>query len=304
MNMPEQTRKFLHDISGFPALHTMTPEQIRQVVVANLISDDIRLDGTEDFELDGPHGKLTVRIYRPSENQSLPAIVFFHGGGFLFNRMAHYDPMSGKLATATGHAVISVDYRLAPEHKFPVPVDEAIYATQWVFDHAVEIGVDPERIFVAGESVGATLATVVAQQARKNGRPAISHQILLNPLTDWSSDYESKRTYGAGYFLETALLEACAAYYLNDDAERANPLASPILGDVEGVAPALIVTAEYDPLRDEGERYADKLRDNGVDVQLKRYPGMIHTFYAMTDIFEDGHDVYELIRDRLQVNES
>ncbi|MFC5404866.1 alpha/beta hydrolase [Cohnella soli] len=300
MTMPESTQKFLADISEFPALHTMTPEQIRQVVVANMISDDAPLAGMVDFELDGPHGKLAVRMYRPTANLTLPAIVFFHGGGFLFNRMEHYDPMSGKLAVTTGHAVISVDYRLAPEHKFPVPVDEAIYATQWVFDHAAEIGIDPERISVAGESVGATLATVVAQQARKNGASAIAHQILLNPLTDWSTDYESKQTYGAGYYLETALLEACAGYYLNDDAERANPLASPIHGQVDGIAPALIVTAEYDPLRDEGERYADKLQAAGVDVVLKRYPGMIHTFYALTDIFEDGHDVYELVRDRLQ----
>lgn len=298
--MSEATRRFLQDIAAFPPLHEMTPEAIRQAVVANVISDRPELASTEDVALDGPHGPLPVRIYRPSRAAAdpLPVIVFFHGGGFVFNRMAHYDPMCGKLATETGHAVVSVDYRLAPEHQFPVPVDEALHATQWVFDNARALGFDPARLTVAGESVGGNLAAVLAQHAAGVGdfSFSVAGQILLSPLTDWVGDYESRREFARGYFLETALLEYCAAHYLNGAADRTDPLASPIYGDATGTAPALVVTAEYDPLRDEGEAYARKLAESGVTITLKRYPGMIHTFYAMTDVFEDGHDVYVQIR--------
>lgn len=298
--MPETTRKFLADIAGFPSLHLMEPEEIRKAVVANAISDEVTLASTDDVVLDGPHGPLPIRIYRPQTAQHpLPVIVFFHGGGFVFNRMEHYDPMSSKLAAATSHAVVSVDYRLAPEHKFPVPVDEALFATQWVYDNAASLNLDASRLSVAGESVGGNLTAIMAQHAAKLGTFKIAHQILISPLTDWSLHYESKRTYAAGYFLETALLECCARHYLHSDDDRMNPLASPMHGDVTGVAPALIVTAEYDPLRDEGEQYGQKLADNGVRVVLKRYAGMIHTFYAMTDVFEDGHDVYARINEEL-----
>ncbi|NOU85686.1 alpha/beta hydrolase fold domain-containing protein [Paenibacillus sp. LMG 31460] len=189
-------------------------------------------------------------MYRPSENQQLPVIVFYHGGGFDFNRMEHYNPMCSKLAAETGHAVVSVDYRLAPEHKFPVPVDEAIYAAQWVYDNAATLGFDPARITVAGESVGGNLAAIVAQQAIKRGTFSLAYQMLY--------------------------------------------------GDVAGLPPALVITAEYDPLRDEGEQYGQKLVENGVQVTQKRYLGMIHLFYAMTDVFEDGHDVYTLINEELR----
>ncbi|TVX96898.1 alpha/beta hydrolase [Cohnella terricola] len=300
MSMPEQTRKFLKDVSEFPPLHLMSPEEIRKAVVANAITESHDLAGTEDVLLNGPHGELVIRIYRPTREASLPVIVFFHGGGFVFNRMEHYDPMCGKLALATGHAVVSVDYRLAPEHKFPVPADEAFYATQWVYDRAVSLGLDPKRIAVAGESAGANLAAGVAQQARKLGSLPIYFQILICPLTDWSREYESKRQYGEGYFLTMALLDYCAGHYFRNEADKADPLASPLLGDTNGLPPALVVTAEYDPLRDEGESYARKLADSGVRTVLKRYDGMIHLFYAMTDVFEDGHDVYDLIKRNLQ----
>ncbi|ACS99231.1 alpha/beta hydrolase [Paenibacillus sp. JDR-2] len=295
MKMPEATKRFLEDIAGFPPLHLLSPEEIRKVVVANAISDRVELAGTEDITLEGPHGPLPVRIYRPSNRPALPAIVFFHGGGFVFNRMGHYDPMCGKLAAATDHAVISVDYRLAPEHKFPVPVEEAVYAAEWVYRQASSLGLDPERIAVAGESVGGNLAAIVAQQAVSRGTFSVAAQILLCPLTDWAGDYASKRIYGEGYFLDSALLEYCAGHYLNSDVDRANPLASPLYGDTAGVAPAIVVTAEYDPLRDEGELYSQRLIASGAEVTHKRYAGMIHLFYALTDVFEDGHDVYALI---------
>ncbi|WP_028549627.1 alpha/beta hydrolase [Paenibacillus sp. UNC451MF] len=303
MKMPEQTKQFLEDISGFPALHLMSPEEIRKAVIANAISDSFESVKKEDFQLQGPHGEFKVRMYRPTEHNTLPVIMFYHGGGFVFNRIDDYDPMCSKLAAATGYAIVSVDYHLAPEYTFPVPVDEALYAAEWVYENAESLRVNAEKMVVSGESVGANLAAVVAQQAHKNGLPTISYQILLCPLTDWAGAYESKQAYGSGYFLTSELLNYCANHYLNDDGDKTNPLASPLFGETEGLPPALIVTAEYDPLRDEGEQYGQKLIESGVKVTLKRYEGMIHLFYAMTDVFEDGHDVYTLIEKELRTLE-
>ncbi len=301
MSIPKETRQFLDQIASFPPMHLMTPEEIRNAAEATAISEDIRLSAVEDIVLQGPHGELTVRLYRPSGNSNMPVILFFHGGGFVFNRMNDYDPMCYKMAASTGRAIVSVDYRLAPEYKFPVPVDEAIYAAEWLSLHAKQYGLDAKRIAVAGESVGATLAAVVAQQARTMNSIAVQYQILLCPLTDWKGVYDSKKMYGDGYFLTRALLEYCATHYLNSSDERNNPLASPMYGDVKDVAPALVITAELDPLRDEGEKYGQMLIENGVKVTMKRYNGMIHLFYAMTDVFDDGNDVYDVIRDQLSI---
>lgn len=299
MAMPEQTKVFLEEAAKFPSLHMLTPEEMRKAVIATAISETYELADTNTFEWNGPHGPLTARLYRPSDESSLPVILFFHGGGFVFTTMEQYDPMCSKLAAISGCAVLSVDYRLSPEHPFPVPVEEALFAAAWLGEHAESLGLDPERIIVSGESAGANLAAVVAQKAGKDRVPNIAYQILLCPLTDWSGEYESKENYGTGYFLTKALLDCCAGHYLGQWS-RENPLASPLFGETADVAPALVVTAEYDPLRDEGERYAHKMIESGVKVTLKRYPGMIHLFYAMTDVFADGNDVYELIRRELR----
>ncbi|MCP1308754.1 alpha/beta hydrolase [Paenibacillus tyrfis] len=280
-------------------MHKLTPEEIRKVVIATAILETYDLASTETLELSGPHGPLAVRLYRPSNESSLPVILFFHGGGFVFTTMEQYDPMCSKLAAVSDCAVLSVDYRLSPENPFPVPVEEALFAAAWLGEHAASLGLDPTRIIVSGESAGANLAAVVAQRAGKDGVPNIAYQILLCPLTDWSGEYESKETYGTGYFLTKALLDYCAGHYLGEW-NRKNPLASPLFGETASLAAALVVTAEYDPLRDEGERYAHKMIESGVKVTLKRYPGMIHLFYAMTDVFPDGNDVYDLIRRQLR----
>lgn len=303
MTLHPQVEKFLQDSAAFPPPHTLTPEEFRTVAVATAISETFELD-VEDITIDGPHGSLLLRIYRPdgeepSGKKPLPVMIFYHGGGFVINDVEAVDPMCRKLAASSGYAVVSVDYRKAPEFKFPVPIDEALFAAEWVFAHAPDLGLDRERIVVAGESAGANLAAVVTQLARDNGGPRIAYQVLLCPLTDWSGNYASKRDYGAGYFLENATLDYFADHYLRTAADRDNPLASPNRGDVAGLPPALIVTAEYDPLRDEGERYGHLLAEAGTKVTLKRYPGMIHLFYAMPALFDDAEDVYLLIREQL-----
>lgn len=299
MTMPEHTKAFLDEAAKFPPLHRLTPEEIRKAVIATAISETYDLASTETLELNGPYGPLAARLYRPSNESSLPVILFFHGGGFVFTTMEQYDPLCIKLAAVSDCAVLSVDYRLSPENPFPVPVEEALFAAAWLGKHAEALDLDPMRIIVSGESVGANLAAIVAQKTGKNGVPNIAYQVLLCPLTDWFSEYESKEAYGTGFFLTKVLLDYCTGHYLGEW-NRKDPLASPLFGETIGLAPALVVTAEYDPLRDEGERYAYKMIENGVKVTLKRYPGMIHLFYAMTDVFPEGNDVYDLIRRQLR----
>lgn len=298
MALHEQASQFLSQLAQFAPVHTLTPDKFREVAVATAISETYELR-TEDHQLPGPHGAQLVRIYRPNEEGTLPVIVFYHGGGFVINDVEAVDPMCRKLAAITGFAVASVDYRKAPEFKFPVPVEEALFALKWISDHAPELDLDREKIVVAGDSAGGNLAAVVAQLARDQGGPAIAYQVLICPLTDWSAHYESKARYHSGYFLEKATLDYFEGHYLRNEIDRLDPLASPMLGNFAGLPPALIITAEYDPLRDEGEQYGYKLVEQGVKVTLKRYNGMIHLFYGMTDLFEDGEDVYQTIRQEL-----
>lgn len=299
MTLHEQVRQFLSQAAQFDPVHTLTPDKFREVAVATAISETYELQ-TDDYRLAGPHGEQLVRIYRPNQAGPLPVIVFFHGGGFVINDVEAIDPMCRKLAAITGLAVASVDYRKAPEFKFPVPVEESMFALKWIYERAPELDLVREKIVVAGESAGGNLAAVVSQLARDQGGPTIAYQVLICPLTDWSNHYESKARYYAGYFLEKATLDYFAGHYLRHERDRLDPLASPMLGNLAGLPPALIITAEYDPLRDEGEQYGHKLVEHGVQVTLKRYNGMIHLFYAMTDLFDDGEDVYQTIRRQLR----
>lgn len=300
MPLHEQAKQFLQDISTLPASHTIEPAELRAMVAGTIMSETYALESTEDVELPGPHGPLTLRIYRPLKDQLLPVIVFYHGGGFVLCDIDKYDPLCRKLAAMTGCAVVSVGYRLAPEYKFPVAVEEAVFAAEWVYANCAALGFDPARLIAAGDSAGGNLAAVVAQSARQSGRLNIAAQLLICPLTDWNGDYESRRQFASGYFLDAEIMDYFARHYLRGDADRLNPLASPALGDVTGLPPALIITAECDLLRDEGEAYGHRLVQAGVRTTIKRYPGMIHGFYAMTDLFTDAHGVYEEIRRELE----
>jgi acetyl esterase len=200
--------------------------------------------------------------------------------------------------------VVSVDYRLAPEHKFPAAAEDAYAATQWVADHADELGGDPDRIAVAGDSAGGNLAAVVALMARDRGGPPLRFQLLVYPVTDFSFDTDSYRENAEGYFLHRASMEWYWRQYLASDDDGIDPYASPLRADdVTGVPPAMVITAEYDPLRDEGEAYGRKLADAGVDVSIRRFDGMFHGFFSM-GAFLDGakqatDDAHAALRDAL-----
>lgn len=237
-----------------------------------------------EHRVSGPGGALPVREYRPPDAPKvLGALVYFHGGGFVLGSIDGHDALCRQLAVDAGCAVFSVDYRLAPEHKFPSAVDDAYIATRWVCERAEKLGVDPQRIAVGGDSAGATLATAVALSAQRESGPLLVFQLLFYPITDLRSfDTPSYIENATGYFLTRDAMHWFRDHYVATVEERSHPLASPLAcTDLHDLPPALIITAEFDPLRDEGEAYAHALEAADVRCTLTRYDGAIHGFASM-----------------------
>jgi acetyl esterase len=241
-----------------------------------------------DLAAPGPAGDVPLRLYRPAADEPLPAILYFHGGGFVIGSLDTHDGTCRALANASGCAVVSVDYRLAPEHRFPAAPEDCWAALAWVAKEGAALGVDGARLAVAGDSAGGNLAATAALLARARG-PALRYQLLVYPVTDHAFDTPSYRENGEGYFLSAAMMRWFWQQYLEDAGQGADPLASPLRAtELAGLPPALVVTAEYDPLRDEGEAYAARLRAAGVPTELRRFPGQIHGFFSMFDVMDDG----------------
>ena len=236
----------------------------------------------EDRLLPGPAGQIPVRIYTPEGGGPFPVLVYYHGGGFAVCSIETHDELCRALTNAAGCIVVSVEYRLAPEHKFPAAVEDCYAATKWVAENAVAIGGDPARVAVGGDSAGGNLAAVIAQMARDQGGPLLALQVLIYPATTFTIEMPSRRENAEGYFLTEADMQWFAGHYLRSEADASDPRVSPLEAkDVSGLPPALVITAEYDPLRDEGEAYAVRLREAGVPVVCSRYDGMIHGFLSM-----------------------
>ncbi len=244
----------------------------------------------EDRVVPGPRGDIPVRIYHPSLDPGLPVFVWLHGGGWTIGSVEVHDPITRAIANAAGCIVVSVDYRLAPEDPFPAPLDDAWAALQWVAANAAEFGGDPARIAIGGDSAGGNLSAVCALMARDAGAPNLALQLLVYPVTDAACDTESFRVNGEGYLLERKQMDWFYDCYrrgsgVDPSDWRVSPLRA---ASVEGVAAALVITAEFDPLRDEGEAYARRLADAGVPVTSTRYDGMIHAFYGLFLAFDDA----------------
>ena len=255
----------------------------------------------EDRRIPGPAGEVPVRLYRPRPSGSLPLLVFLHGGGFVVCDLDTHDPLCRLLANAVDCAVLSVDYRLAPEAKFPAAPEDCYAATCWAVENARALGADPSRIAVAGDSAGGNLAAVVAQLARDRSGPKLAHQLLIYPVTNHAFDTPSYRENAEGYFLTRAMMQWFWDHYLERPEQGRDPLASPLLAkELSGVAPATVITAEFDPLRDEGEAYAERLRVAGVPVELQCYDGMFHGFFAMTEMLDTARDAMEHAAGRLR----
>jgi len=221
-------------------------------------------------------------MYTPGGNGPFPVLVYFHGGGWVVGNLDTHDSCCRALAANAGSAVLSVDYRLAPEHKFPAAAEDAYAATCWVAEKGVSFDLDPARIAVGGDSAGGNLATVVCLMARDRSGPRLCHQLLVYPVTNYSFDTLSYRENAEGYYLTHEKMIYFWNQYLPDEASGRHPYASPLQAeDLAALPPALIITARYDPLRDEGEDYANRLRLAGVPVKLSRYESMIHGFLIM-----------------------
>lgn len=308
MPLDPQARELLDQIAkaGIPPFHTLTPQQAREqmLVASRFMGPPEEVHCVEDREVPGPAGAIPVRVYRPGDGDALPAVVFFHGGCWLMGDIRTHDVYCRAIANRSRAIVVSVDYRLAPEHKCPAAVEDAYAATRWVAEHADTTGADPERIAVMGDSAGGNLAAVVALVARERGGPSLAFQLLIYPITDFNFDTPSYRENATGFHLTHKDMVWSWGHYLSNELEGYQPYASPMRADdLSGLPPALILTAEYDPLRDEGEAYARKLEDAGVPVRLKRYEGMIHGFVRRTDLLDKArealNDVATAIREAL-----
>ena len=241
----------------------------------------------------GPAGDIPVRIYRASLEASQPVIVYFHGGGFVVGNLESHDGTCRRLCSAIGCTVISVDYRLAPEALYPAAVDDSYAATQWTADNAAALKIDPKRIAVAGDSAGGNLAAVVAIAARDKGGPAICHQLLTYPVTDMAFRSESYVTNGEGYFLTRSMMEWFGVQYVPEGHDVEDPLLSPLYAkDLSNLPPATVITAEFDPLRDEGEAYAKRLQAAGVPTKLIRYDGVFHGFFSMNGMLDQADEAH------------
>jgi acetyl esterase len=274
---------------GATPLYEMTLERARAADLA-----DIRAGGgavepvfeVTDTTFPGPDGELPVRLYRPSAKRPLGTLVYFFGGGWTLGGIDTSDGVCRALANAAGCLVVTPGYRLAPEHPFPAAVHDCLAAVAWVRDGAGHLGADPARVAVGGDSAGGNLAAVVAQQTRE---APLAAQLLVYPNTCYHADTESLRDNDDRWLFNRHSVDWYWRNYLADPADGRDPRVSPLLApDLSGLPPALVITAEYDPLRDEGERYAERMRAAGVPVELSRYDGMAHGFFTMSGVLPDA----------------
>lgn len=282
-------RALLENIAalGNPPLETLTPEQGRVAA-----EEGIRIVGgtpepvarIEDRSIPGPLGDIPIRIYTPDAPAPRPALVYLHGGGWVVCNLDTHRVVCSAIARRAGAVVVAVDYRLGPEHKFPAAVLDSYAALEWTAANAAALGIDSGRISVGGDSAGGNLSAVVSLKSRNEHGPAIAKQILVYPVTDLLSfSTPSYAEFAEGHWLTRAQMEWFRAHYLASPADAADPYASPLLAeDLRALPPALVITAECDVLRDEGEAYAKRLIDAGVHVECKRYAGMIHPFFSLS----------------------
>ena len=262
-----------------------TPEEARESMRSRMTAlgpfDEVAAVG--EHRVPVTDGEITVRLYSPGGSGPRPVLVFYHGGGWVIGDLDTHDGVCRSLTNAAGCVVASVDYRLAPEAKYPVAAEDSYAALQWIVANAARLKINPWRVAVGGDSAGGNLSAVVALMARDRGGPALVYQALIYPVTNHSLDTPSYHENATGYVLTREAMRWFWRHYLARDEQGREPLASPLMApSLAGLPPALVITAACDPLRDEGEAYAARLRDAGVPVTLTRYDGMFHGFIRMT----------------------
>jgi len=263
----------------------------------NLGRTNIPIALAEERVLQGHAGDLRARLYSPTLDPApLPGLIYFHGGGLVAGSIETHDAIARSLAVSGACRVLSVDYRLAPEHRFPSALQDCESAVQYTFEHAAQFGLDPGRIGIAGDSAGATLAAATCQSLARAGGPALKLQLLLCPILDYSRTTASRLELASGYLVDQATLDHDLMHYLPTGVDAADPRVSPLLAaDVAGLPKTLIHTAEFDPLRDEGRNYFERLTREHVEVSYTCHPGMIHLFYGLGAVIPYAPKAFEQI---------
>lgn len=281
--------------AGRPPMETLSPDEARKAFQAGRTvtqPDPQDVAEVRDLSCPGPHGTIPLRVYRPigtAADEVLPALVYYHGGGWLLGDLDSHDVQCRHYANGAKCRVVSVDYRMAPEYRFPAAVDDCAAATAWVFEHAKALGVDAKRVAVAGDSAGGNLAAVIALMARDGDLPAIAFQVLVYPVTDLAMAFGSYERITSGVPLTSKTMDWFINHYVPAVQDRANWRASPLrAADLAGVAPALVLTASYDPLCDEGVAYAERLEREGVRVIHLHFSDQLHGFVGQGRIIQAG----------------
>lgn len=289
----------LAEAEGPPILEA-EPEEVRQAMAAlGALSIPEAVRELVDRTVPGPDGDIPVRIYTPDIASEVPnpGLVWYHGGGFVIGDLDTTDGVCRSLCNRAGVVVVSVDYRLAPEQPFPAAVDDAVAALDWVRAEATHLGVDPDRIAVGGDSAGGNLAAVVAQERSDD----VVFQLLVYPTVDLTMSCPSIDENAEGYLLTKDHMTWFLNHYVGEDVDRRDPRMSPLFAeDLTGLPPAFVITAGYDPLRDEGEAYGERLAEAGVDVDVERFEGMIHAFFQMNGVIEAADAALDQAAERLR----
>jgi acetyl esterase len=283
---------------AFSGDQVLTPTRMREEAIARarmLQSRPVDVARVDEMRIPGPGGEIPIRIYWPRENGPLPVLVYYHGGGWVIGNLDTNDSLSRMLSNKASAVVVSVDYRLAPEHRFPAAVDDCYATLEWVSRNADRLNVDPSRIAVGGGSAGGNLAAAVALMARDKAGPKLLYQVLIYPATNlFELTTASHRDFAAGYGLTREQVEFFRDSYLPEVADRKNPYASPLLANsLEKLPPTIVITAGFDVLRDEGVAYAERLEAAGVPSIHANYPSMIHGFVSMDRVFGAAEDAID-----------
>jgi acetyl esterase len=287
--------------AGGPSVSAMGPEAARAAYRSTFTmvpGDEVEL--VEDVSIPAPHGAIAARRYVPAgAPHPAPCFVWFHGGGWVLGDLETADATSRRIADRAGAVVVSVDYRRAPEHPFPAANDDALTALRWVHAEAAALGIDPAKVAVGGDSAGGNLAAVLARRWGADDGPPLCHQVLVYPVVDLTMSQPSYTENAEGYFLTRATMQWFIECYAAP--EPKDPECSPLhADDLSGLPPAFVLTAEFDPLRDEGDLYAARLAEAGVDVEHVRYPGQVHPFVGLLGIVDDAADALDRVAARLR----
>ncbi len=305
MTLDPQAKAFLEAMasSGAPPLSTLNVEQAREMFrgMAAFGGEIEDVKKVEDHLIHVEDGEFKVRLYTPNGTGPFPIFVYFHGGGYVVGDIDLVDRLCRSITNRAETIVISVDYRLAPEHKYPVAVNDGYAAIKWAYNNATSFNGDPARMAVGGDSAGGSLAAILSLKAKNDNGPKLTAQVLIYPMTDFACESQSFDENGTDYNITTSDIRWFNSHYLSSDADIEDEYLSPLRSNnLADLPPALIITAQYDPLRDDGARYAEKLKENGNVVEYKCYEGMIHGFAWFAGVLDQGKSLISQVSQYLK----